>query len=72
MWCFTLIKYFLTTVLMKISAAKLDNNQIPPELAMAARSRVLYQEGTGVVKIISRLNYTPKTSYKEKCLSTFR
>ncbi|KAJ0921910.1 hypothetical protein HanPSC8_Chr05g0197251 [Helianthus annuus] len=34
---------------MKNSAAKVDNNQIPPKLVTAARSCVLYQEGTGVV-----------------------
>ncbi|MFS7928079.1 hypothetical protein Hanom_Chr04g00316671 [Helianthus anomalus] len=33
MWYFILIKYFLTTVLMKISATKLDHNGIPPKLA---------------------------------------
>ncbi|KAM0030135.1 hypothetical protein Hdeb2414_s0018g00533691 [Helianthus debilis subsp. tardiflorus] len=40
-WWFTLIYYFLTTVLMKISAAKLDNSAIPPKLARGRRSQDL-------------------------------
>ncbi|KAJ0946447.1 hypothetical protein HanRHA438_Chr01g0004061 [Helianthus annuus] len=36
---FTLIKYFLTMVLMKNSAAKLDNNRIPPKLVHGTRSQ---------------------------------
>ncbi|KAJ0668725.1 hypothetical protein HanPI659440_Chr17g0692831 [Helianthus annuus] len=41
MWWFTLIKYFLTTVLMKISAAKLDNTRYHRNWITAARSRGL-------------------------------
>ncbi|KAJ0856705.1 hypothetical protein HanRHA438_Chr13g0581441 [Helianthus annuus] len=44
MWWFTLIKYFLTTVLMKNSAAKLDHTRYH-----RTGSRPPVPEGSGVV-----------------------
>ncbi|KAJ0556274.1 hypothetical protein HanIR_Chr07g0311901 [Helianthus annuus] len=41
---FTLIKYFLTTVLMKISAAKLDNTRYHRNWLTAARSCVCIRD----------------------------
>ncbi|KAJ0475608.1 hypothetical protein HanRHA438_Chr13g0581461 [Helianthus annuus] len=46
MWWFTLIKYFLTTVLMKNSAAKLDHTRYH-----RTGSRPPVPEGSGVVTL---------------------
>ncbi|KAJ0938784.1 hypothetical protein HanRHA438_Chr02g0053671 [Helianthus annuus] len=48
MWWFTLIKYFLTTVLMKIFRCQIRQYAIPPKLAHGRPFLCLYK-GSGVV-----------------------
>ena len=53
-WYFTLIKYFLTTILMKNSAAKLDNNVIPPKQARGRPFSGIWDRGLRQ-KVVSEL-----------------